>query len=443
MGFPRYPEYKDSGVEWLGAVPTGWDVWKLAQAFSVVGSGTTPRSENRAYYDDGDIAWLNTGDLNDGELLDCENRVTSIALAENTALRIFPAGSLVIAMYGATIGKLGVLRFSATVNQACCVFGGDSPISCAFMFYSFLGFRPQILSLATGGGQLNISQEILRNLRVPCPSDVEQTTIATFLDHETAKIDALITEQQHLIALLKEKRQAVISHAVTKGLDPAVAMKDSGVEWLGRVPGHWTCLQVGKVCDKVSDGPHFSPNYVEEGVLFLSARNVKVDNWALEDVKYVSASDCDEFDRRVIPQPGDVLYTKGGTTGIARVVDFNQRFQVWVHIAVLKVKKDAVDSRFLALALNSQACYEQSQLLTRGATNNDLGLTRMVKIWFVLPTFDEQRQIVRVVEADLAKLDTLTTESTRAIALLVERRIALISAAVTGKIDVRNLAQQP
>jgi type I restriction enzyme S subunit len=132
-----------------------------------------------------------------------------------------------------------------------------------------------------------------------------------------------------------------------------------------------------------------------------------------------------------------VLYTKGGTTGIARVVDLDFRFQVWVHIAVLKIHPEKVNPYFLAFALNSAGCYEQSQLFTRGATNNDLGLTRMVKILFALAPLHEQRLIVQYLDTELAKFDTLTAEAQRAIDLLQERRTALISAAVTGQIDVR------
>ena len=154
MSFPRYPKYKPSGVEWLGDVPEHWEIWKLAHAFSIIGSGTTPKTDNRTFYDDGDTPWINTGDLNDGELHSCEKRVTQQAIAEHTSLKLYPAGSLLIAMYGATIGKLGMLCFPATVNQACCVFAGASPIVSKFMFYWFLGLRQQILSLATGGGHL-------------------------------------------------------------------------------------------------------------------------------------------------------------------------------------------------------------------------------------------------------------------------------------------------
>lgn len=247
MSFPKYAEYKESGNTFTGVIPTHWRILKIARTFTTIGSGTTPKSDNRVYYDEGTVPWVNTGDLNDGVLSESNRCVTEKALEDHSTLRIYPAGSLIFAMYGATIGRIAKLDFPATVNQACCVFGGESPIEVNFLFYWFLGLRDRILSLATGGGQPNVSQDILRSLQVPCPSIEEQRTIATFLDRETSKIDALVAEQRRLIALLKEKRQAVISHAVTKGLDPHVKMKDSGIEWLGEVPEHWEVIPLKRV----------------------------------------------------------------------------------------------------------------------------------------------------------------------------------------------------
>jgi type I restriction enzyme S subunit len=275
------------------------------------------------------------------------------------------------------------------------------------------------------------------NLVLAVPSRQEQEAIAAFLNRETAKTNAVVAEQERLIELLNEKRRAIISHSVTRGLNPQAPTKSTGVEWLGMLPAHWTALQVGRVCKSVADGPHFSPKYVDEGIPFLSARNVKVDRWSLDDVKYISESDCELFDQRVVPEPGDVLYTKGGTTGIARAVDLKCRFQVWVHVAVLKLHKELVDPAYLAYALNSVSCYEQSQLLTRGATNNDLGLTRIIKIWLALPPIQEQRAIVEYLDQACGRLDELIADAQRASQLLQERHTALISAAVTGQIDVR------
>lgn len=210
---------KDSGVEWLGEVPAHWRVWKIAHAFGSIGSGTTPRSDNLSFYENGNTPWLNTGDLNDGELYKCERSVTKIALAEYSTLKLYRENSLAIAMYGATIGKLAILRFSTTVNQACCVFGESEIVSIKFLFYWLFAFRRQIISLAIGGGQPNISQETLRNLRLACPNMAEQSSIIDYLDLESAKFDELAEKSNRAIEMLQERRTALISAAVAGKID--------------------------------------------------------------------------------------------------------------------------------------------------------------------------------------------------------------------------------
>ena len=176
--------------------------------------------------------------------------------------------------------------------------------------------------------------------------------------------------------------------------------------------------------------------------MFLSARNIRADGWSLSDAKFVSEDDYEEFCKRVVPEVGDVLYTKGGTTGIARVVDLDFPFQVWVHVAVLKLHKDMALPHYVAYALNSIGCYEQSQLFTRGATNQDLGLSRMIRIFMPLPPISEQSKIVDFLDSAVAEIDGLRQHGLQAIDLLRERRSALITAAVTGQIDVRNLTHK-
>ena len=386
MSFPRYPKYKDSGVEWLGQVPEHWEVKRLRFAAELNPSKAEVANLDRetavsflpmeAIGDDGTLSLDKEKTI--GEL---ESGYTYFRDGDVTVAKITPCyengkGAL---MRGLT----GGIGFGTTEL----IVARPKPEHVTGTFLHYLFISPDFRSIGEShmygaGGQKRVPDAFVRNFATAFPPLAEQTAIAEFLDRETGKIDELVAEQRRLMELLKEKRQAVISHAVTRGLNPAAPLKPSGIEWLGDVPEHWLCLQLGKVCNEVSDGPHFSPSYVEEGVPFLSARNVRVDCWSLDDVKYVSESDCDDFDRRIIPQVGDVLYTKGGTTGIARVVDLDFRFQVWVHIAVLKIKPERIDPHFLAFTLNSVGCYEQSQLFTRGATNQDLGLTRMIKIWF-------------------------------------------------------------
>ena len=164
-----YEQYKHSGVQWIGEIPSHWLVKKLPYVTDQMGSGTTPKSDNREYYEDGTIPWLVTGDLNDGELSTINNKITDRAIQDYSALRIFPEGSLSIAMYGATIGKLGLFLFPMTVNQANCVLVFTNNNIPKFWFYILLGHRQMIISFGTGGGQPNVSQDILRTLRFPCP----------------------------------------------------------------------------------------------------------------------------------------------------------------------------------------------------------------------------------------------------------------------------------
>jgi type I restriction enzyme S subunit len=208
---------KDSGVECLGEIPAQWEVLKTTWLFSI-GSGTTPRSEDLGYYG-GDTPWITTSELRESVVVSTEKSVTDLALREHSSLKIHPRGSVAIAMYGATIGRLGLLGVPATVNQACCVFSNPTGIGMQFWFYWLQMRRPYLISLGYGGGQPNLSQELLRSIRVPTPPLAQQRAIAAFLDRETARIDALVAKIRDAIERLKELRTALISAAVTGKID--------------------------------------------------------------------------------------------------------------------------------------------------------------------------------------------------------------------------------
>lgn len=175
------------------------------------------------------------------------------------------------------------------------------------------------------------------------------------------------------------------------------------------LPFGWAWSTLGDLCFQVSDGPHFSPQYVtpDQGVPFLSTRNIRLNGFDLGTVKYVSRADHEEFCKRIRPEMDDIIYTKGGTTGIAKVNDLDFEFSVWVHLAVLRIEKKRLYPRYVELALNSPHCYEQSQRYTQGTSNFDLGLTRMIKITVPLPPLAEQQRIVAKVDALMALCDRL------------------------------------
>ncbi|ELF1032685.1 restriction endonuclease subunit S [Enterobacter kobei] len=438
--YKAYPEYKDSGVEWLGELPAHWTtlaIKHVAQLNPSKSSISVEKMKGMCSFIPMEKLKFNSLCLD--EIKDVTDVYNGYTYFENEDILIakvtpcFENKNMVVAHdlnngIGFGSSEIYVLRCNDIINNN-------------FLFYRLQ--EDNFMSIAEGamtgaGGLKRVPSEVLNNFKFGLPSKKEQSIIVDFLDHETTKIDNMIEKQQQLIELLKEKRQAVISHAVTKGLNSDAPMKDSGVEWLGEVPEHWVPIQLGKVCYQVSDGPHFSPNYVDSGVLFISARNIKVNGWSLDDAKYITEKDYNEFSKRVIPEIGDVLYTKGGTTGIARTVDIEDKFQVWVHVAVLKILKEKVVPDFIAYSLNGTSCYAQSQLYTQGATNNDLGLTRLIKIWLALPPKNEQQEIVDALNSITKKYDVVTDNAMTAITILLERRAALISAAVTGRIDVRD-----
>lgn len=212
-GLDKTTELKASGIEWLGQIPKHWEVIRAGLAFRKMGSGTTPTSNNKEYYDGGENYWVNSGDLNDGYLEDTKNKVTDLAL-KHFSLKIFDTNSLIMAMYGATIGKVAILNIKACVNQACCVFGESDFFDTKFLFYWLIGNRQNIIDLGSGGGQPNISQEIIRNLKIPLPPLEEQKAIAEYLDKKLAKIDLAIEKTQNQINLIKEYKTSLISESV-------------------------------------------------------------------------------------------------------------------------------------------------------------------------------------------------------------------------------------
>ena len=408
-----YPAYRDSGVEWLGEVPDGWETWKLSHAFGHIGSGTTPSSERHEYYG-GDTPWVLTTELRDGPVTTTQKAVTSQALRDFPALNVYAPGTLLIAMYGATIGKLGLLATNACTNQACCALADAAHLGAKFAFYALLAQRPVILSLGYGGGQPNISQETVRALRVPAPPPQEQRAIADFLDRETGKIDALLAKKERLIELLQEKRAALIGHAVTKGLDPTVPMKDSGVEWLGDVPELWGTARLKSVARLNSGEAITSDSIHEEGEYAVYGGN---------GLRGYTSSYTHDGHYVLIGRQGalcgNINYAHG-------------RFWASEHAVVVHVR-GACEVLWLGELLRTMDLNQYSV----SAAQPGLSVERIEALGIPVPPSDEQRAIANHLDRETGKLEALIGKVREATERLNEYRTALISAAVTGKIDVR------
>ena len=285
---------------------------------------------------------------------------------------------------------------------------------------------------------LELSADELGAFKTPAPPIPEQTLIAAFLDRETAKIDELVAEQRRLMALLKEKRQAVISHAVTRGLNPHAPLKPSGIEWLGEVPAHW---EVGplKRYWSVTDCKHVTAEFVDEGIPLASIREVQSRWVSLENAKCTT----EHFYELLIeggrcPLPGDLIFSRNATVGeVAQVSADHSRFAMGQDVVLLRKLSPEYSSDYLQHVIRSPIIILQLANMMIGSTFKRINVEEIRSFVMPSPPATEQADIADFLETELNGFDTLTTEAQRAIDLLQERRTALISAAVTGQIDVR------
>ena len=220
-GTLRSIDHVETGVPWMPKVASGWALNRVGRVFRT-GSGTTPKSSEATYFE-GDVPWVNTGDLRDGPVTAVNRRVSRLALREYPTLALYRPGSLIVAMYGATIGRVGMLETEACVNQACCVLSQATLVDTRFAFYWFLSHRSEIIRLASGGGQPNISQDIVRGLRIPAPDLHEQREIVQKIDREWDRAAAMRSALSRRINHLTERRQALITAAVTGQVEVTTA----------------------------------------------------------------------------------------------------------------------------------------------------------------------------------------------------------------------------
>ncbi|MGP5157344.1 restriction endonuclease subunit S [Pseudoalteromonas prydzensis] len=438
--YKAYPEYKESGVEWVGEIPSDWSMWKLAHAFNEIGSGTTPPTNNEKWFK-GDVPWITTGELREKIITDTKKKLSPSTLKAFPTLKKYPVGSIAIAMYGATIGRLGIFGVEAATNQACCVMTTSTQLNNKYLFYWLWAFKEDIIRLSSGGGQPNINQEKVASLRVSAPKSKEQQKIASFLDHETAKIDTLIAKQEKLIELLKEKRQAVISHAVTKGLNPNAPMRDSGVEWLGEVPEHWVVSSIKYLSSFVGTGgtPKNQSSFVDDNdaIKWFAPGDFSDKIELTQSSKYISFEAVASGDAKLYKENSVLVIGIGATLG--KVALCKDEFSCNQQINMITPNKKTI-AEFITFSLSAQ--HEQMKQLSNASTIGIMNQEKTKSIQIAQPPLAEQIEIVKYLNIALERFKLLESKATKQVDLLKERKTALISAAVTGKIDVRHFVAE-
>ena len=443
MSFPRYPSYRDSGVEWLGAVPEHWHVDRLKASITSCRNGIWGEE---AQGDENDIPCVRVADFDRQKLQVqlCQPTIRNVTDKERVG-RLLERGNLLLEKSGGGEGQpVGCVVLYDDPQPAVCsnfvakveLAPGMNPSYWRYVHAAAYAVRLTIGSINQTSGIQNLDQDRYFNERAAFPPSDEQAAIATFLDHETAKIDALVAEQENLIGLLKEKRQAVISHAVTKGLDPSVPMKDSGVEWLGEVPAHWTVGGLTRFIGPVVDYRGRTPKKVDAGTYLVTARNIRdgrIDYEASEE--YVDPDSAASLLARGKPELDDLLFTMEAPLGQVALID---RTDIALAQRIVKFRgfPNLMRNSYLLYWLMSTGCQSRLETLATGSTALGIKASKLGMIECLAPPVGEQDSIVEFVRWETRQLDNLVNEAQQAIDLLQERRTALISAAVTGQINV-------
>ena len=441
MSMPAYGRYRESSVGWLGLVPTHWTDTRLR----FVARLNPSKSEVAHRARDEEVSFVPMDAVGeDGSLRLNQCRVIGDV---ETGYTFFRDGDVTVAKItpcfengkGAIMrGLVGGIGFGTTELIVARPLPGNSPDFLHWLFNSTAFRKVGEGAMYGAGGQKGVPEDFVRDFALALPTPSEQSAIAAFLDRETDKIDALVEAQRRLIELLKEKRQAVISHAVTKGLDPAAPLKDSGVEWLGEVPAHWSLTTVGRVCDALSYGFTNPMPTADEGPYMLTANDIGDGRINFETARRTTWEAYQALTAKSRPQSGDILLTKDGTLGRIAVHD-GQDACINQSVAFLRTVRSIVSPEFLAPALSSGVYQDRMIFEAGGTTIKHIYISRLAKMALAVPPLQEMAEIAAWCERALANADQLIEAALRGIELLGERRSALISAAVTGKIDVRGL----
>ena len=424
---------KDSGIEWIGEIPEGWTKNKVIRLFDTISSGTTPKNITSDFPV---VNWIQSGDITGSFMPTCKNVISANLLSQYSALKVYPAPFIIIAMYGASVGNASISLIDGCVNQACCVLSSPS-CNLYYAFYVIKSAQSYLVRKAVGGGQPNISQETIKQLWLPIPPLSTQDIIVRNLDATYSKINDLLTSVHASIGEYKKLKQAVITQAVTKGVRGERVMKDSGVEWIGKIPRDFDPVQLKFFCKLITDGTHFSPTTVENGWPYITAGDVHGIGLDYNSAKRISEEDFQLLVAQGCqPLKGDVLLVKdGATTGRVGFVDSDTPCVILSSVAMLR-PADSTDGHYLMYLLASDFLQKQILVSMAGSAMPRTTLTKLTKYIGLLPPLHEQKEIANYLDAKCAEIDKLIAKKEQLVKELESYKKSLIYEVVTGKREV-------
>lgn len=408
-----------------------WKDYRIKDICCDIGSGTTPKSTNARFYDNGTYCWLNTGDLNDALVFQSSQHITDAALAAYPSLKKYPKDTIIVAMYGATIGKVGLLTFDSYVNQACCAMVINKTIANPlFVLYYLLTYKPQLVKESFGGTQPNVNQFKVATIRIAIPPLEEQGRIVSYLNDKTGKIDARVSLLSKKRDAYQRLKKALISRVVTKGLNPNAKFKPSGVDWIGEIPEGWEVKRIKEICDFVSRGT--TPDYVDES-------KYKVMNQATFSKGYIDDSivryTCKPSADANIKM-GDLLIASTGGGVLGKVLYYNREdkfFYADSHVSILRNSKGENCMKFLYYVFSTKFA-EINATMVKGSTNQtELQRNYLLAHEIPIPAKAEQQSIATYLDEKCSEIDANIANLEKQIEKYKELKRALISEVVTGK----------
>lgn len=438
--YPEYTEYKESGIAWLGKVPAHWAVKRIKNIASYNDDALDEKTDP-----DFELGYVDISSVSLEKGIESTEFMT-FEKAPSRARRKVQHGDTIVSTVRTYLKAIAAIKhppMNMIVSTGFAVIRPFPKLHPDFVGYLLQadGFVGDVVAHSVGVSYPAINASVLATLPAIEPLAEEQAAIARFLDHKTAQIDALIAKKETLLARLAEKRTALISHAVTKGLDPTVTMKDSGVAWLGDIPAHWDVIRLRHCVEFLTSGSRgWAEYFAEEGSLFLRITNVTRDSikLKLENVQYVMPPDGAEG-RRTATLPGDVIISITADLGsVAVIPDSVSHAYVSQHLALLRPLQPRVSGNWMAYQAFSLSGKAQLLGAGYGGSKIQLGLGDVKDVWIAIPSTAEQNKISQQLDLLIGRMDTQIEKVKGAIDVLTEYRSALITNAVTGKIDVRN-----
>lgn len=417
---------KDSGIEWIGEIPEGWSKNKVIRLFDIIGSGTTPKNITSDFPV---VNWIQSGDITGSFMPTCKNVISANLLSQYSALKVYPAPFIIIAMYGASVGNASISLIDGCVNQACCVLSSPS-CNLHYAFYVIKSAQSYLVRKAVGGGQPNISQETIKQLWLPLPPLSTQDIIVRNLDATCSKIDDLLSSVHASIEEYKKLKQAVITLAVTKGVRGEREMKDSGVEWIGKVPSKWNCIKI-KYLFEIRKRIAGKEGYT---VLSITQTGIKPKNISSNEGQL-----ADSYSNYQLLHFGEFAMNHMDLlTGWVDISNYNGVTSPDYRVFSLK---DTITNHPRYFLYLMQMCYFNRIFYSMAQGVSSLGRWRLqsdkfLNCIFPVPSIEEQKEISAYLDTTCSEIDKLIAKKEQLVKELESYKKSLIYEVVTGKREV-------